>query len=431
MAHLLISTAVCSALAIGCGQRRPGGPAGGNVFFTARDHQTRYAGPGRAVPEPADVQEVRIGYFGLDDANDPDSGDLWRAARMAVEQANAEGGYRGKPFRLVPRWSKGQWGTGAAEVVRLAYRDRVWAIIGGPDGASTHLAEQVAAKARLTLLSPASTDKTVNLVNVPWMFSLVPADHLLAPALAAEISARVGRRPIVLVSAADHDARLLSDELGKALRAFRLVPRRHFVWRPDATRADALAAQIVAAAPTAVVLLAGPADSAKLVVAVRRARFAGLIFGGPPMGRRRFAKEAGAAAEGVVFPLLYRRPKAKGGFAQRFRNRWRVEADYAAAHTYDAVALLVAAVRKAGLNRARIADAVRALSPWTGVTGVVRWDPSGANTRPVRLAAIRNGRPEPLAAEHPAKRPSGQPDGRARAAISRVASPPRPGRGPR
>ena len=56
--------------------------------------------------------------------------------------------------------------------------------------------------------------------------------------------------------------------------------------------------------------------------------------------------------------------------------------------TYDAVQLLVAAVRQAGLNRARIGDALRDLSPWDGVAGTVRWDTLGGNTRPAHLGTV-------------------------------------------
>jgi branched-chain amino acid transport system substrate-binding protein len=119
------------------------------------------------------------------------------------------------------------------------------------------------------------------------------------------------------------------------------------------------------------------------------------VFGGPAMGRRLFVERAGPAAEGVVFPLLWY-PSSAGRrsteFAMRFRERFGVEPDYTAAHTYDAMTLLVAAIHQAGLNRVRIRDTLRLLSPWSGVTGLVTWDPTGHNHRPIQLGTIRNGR---------------------------------------
>ncbi|MBL7041774.1 MAG: ABC transporter substrate-binding protein, partial [Pirellulaceae bacterium] len=180
-------------------------------FFDARKQRSEYAGPGRETStSEEEVEEVLIGYFGPSDPDDPIGGDLWKAAQLAIAQVNSKGGYRGKPFRLVPAWSENPWGTGVKLVTRLAYDQRVWAIVGGIDGPTTHLAEQVVAKARLPLVSPISTDKTVNLANVPWMFSLAPGDHLLAPPLAAEIAARIGDGHFMIVSADDHDSRLLN-----------------------------------------------------------------------------------------------------------------------------------------------------------------------------------------------------------------------------
>ena len=117
------------------------------------------------------------------------------------------------------------------------------------------------------------------------------------------------------------------------------------------------------------------------------------------MGRRRFREIAGGAAEGVVFPLLYspQATSAEFSFSKAFEDRFGHSPDYAAAHTYDAFRLLVAAMRKAGLNRARIRDAVAELSPWSGVTGSVAWDPLGSNTRPVSLGTIQDGQIVPVA----------------------------------
>ena len=386
----------CPVLVRGADRIPPNTAASPKVFFNARGKQAEYAGPGREAPDPSRINEVLIGYFGPDDPADPQGGDMWRAARLAVEEANRRGGYRGKPFRLVPGWSANPWGTGVVRVTRMAYTDRVWAIIGGIDGPSTHLAEQVVAKARLTLLNPASSDKTVNLANVPWMFSCLPADHLQAPPLAAAISRRVGKKPFVLVSANDHDSHLFAVELKRSFGKRLMVPRLHFEFQRSKRDVGRLVRKIVQSKAAAVVLVAGADDSARMVAALRERGFSGPIFGGPWMGRQRFLDQAGAAAEGVVFPLLYDPRESPPGFAKTFKARFGKLPDYTAAHTYDATQLLIAAIGKAGLNRARIRDAVRDLSPWEGVSGTLKWDPLGGNTRAVRIGTIRNGSLQPL-----------------------------------
>ena len=377
----------------------------GRVFFDARARQTRYAGPGREEASPTDVNEVLIGYFGPSSPSDPRAGDMWRAACLAIEQANKAGGYEGLPFRLVVGWSDNPWGSGVKEVARMAYVHRVWAVVGGVDGPSTHLAEQVVAKARLTLLSSASTDKTVNLANVPWMFSCLPGDHVQAPILARAIASRIGKRPFLLVSAVDHDSHLFTVELTASFVKHRLAPSYHFEFKPGEKDYAALVEKIVDSEAPALVLIAGAQESARLISAVREKGFDGLVFGGPRMGCRSFPEDAGKAAEGVIFPMLYTPGESSDSFEKTFTFRFGHRPDYLAAHTYDGVNLLIAAIRKAGLNRARICDAARTLSPWQGITGSIRWDSLGSNSRSVGLGTIKEGRMQELLPNEPCGSP--------------------------
>jgi branched-chain amino acid transport system substrate-binding protein len=281
-------------------------------------------------------------------------------------------------------------------VVRMVYTENVWAVVGGIDGPSTHLAEQVVAKARVTLMSPASTDKTVNLANVPWMFSLAPGDHLQAPQLAQAIAESVGQKSLVLVSADDHDSHLFTVELEKCLAAREIVPRYHFQCKQTATDLAELVNRVIGSDPSGVGVIAGPDHSARLVLALREAGFKGTVFGGPAMGRQAFRQRAGTAADGVLFPLLSNLDEAEDGFPIAFENRFGHLPDYATLNTYDAVRLLVAAIHTAGLNRVRIRDALANRSPWPGAAGTVQWDPLGSNTRPVPLGTIHNGRLTPV-----------------------------------
>ncbi len=340
---------------------------------------------------PVDVREVRIGYFGPNDPDHPVGGAIWQGTQLAIEAANAAGGFEGRPFRLVQDWDENPWSGGAASVVRMVYQEGVWAVIGGIDGTSTHLAEQVVAKARLALVDPASTDRTVNAANVPWMFSCMPADAVLMAAMGDALLASRGRESFILVSATDHDSRIMAEAFLSVVDREQRGPQRHFEFQSGSYRIADLAKQIAESEAEAVVVLAGASDSAALVRELRAAGSKALLFGGPALGRQTFLDQARSAAEGAQFPSTLQESELASEFSAKFAARWNTPPDYAAYHAYDATRLLVAAIRRAGLNRSQIRAAVAELSPWAGVSGTIRWDGIGRNARGARVAVIRGG----------------------------------------
>jgi ABC-type branched-subunit amino acid transport system substrate-binding protein len=397
-------TALSLLAAAGCSEALQRPAPDREPYHRFRSRSLEYPGPGREDPEPTGLSEVAIGWFGPSDAGDELGGPMWLAAGMAVREANEAGGYKGLPFRLVPVWSENPWGSGVSLVVRMAYETKVWAVVGSIDGPSTHLAEQDDAKVRLPLVSPVATDKSVNLAGVPWMFSCAPGDHLYADLLAGSILARPGSGDaggddgdgFVLLRSTAHDARLAAREILRACARRNRGPDRVLDFHPSAHDFASLLEILRERPPPAVLIAAGARDSARLVAAIREQGLRCRLYGTPAMGRAAFLGLAGTAAEGIRFPLLLmERPgdPAARDFRRRFSALAGTAPDYTAAHTYDAVRLLVAAIRRAGLNRARIRDTLVELSPWRGVTGEIRWDATGQNTRPVTaMAVVRDGR---------------------------------------
>jgi len=360
--------------------------------FDGRKKELEYPGPGREEPEPKGLTEVRIGYFGPSDSSHPLGGDLWLAAQIAIEEANSAGGYRGLPFRLLPAWSENPWGSGITNVTRLVYNERVWALIGGIDATSTHLAEQVTAKARLALIGPASTDESVGYAYVPWMFSMLPTDRQQAFLLCAHLrdALKGTNKRLAVISTNDHDSHLAAVEFKAVLAKSGVVPFRDLeVTSGSQAHIGQAARDLSSAKPDVVLLVANAIDSARLVRTLRDSNSKAEIFGSCAFGRRLFVEAAGREAEGAIFPLL---ESVQGrDFKQKFVARSGHSPDFAATQTYDAVRLLTEAIQKAGLNRALIRDAVRNLSGWEGANGLVRWDAVGQNTRTVRLGTFKEG----------------------------------------
>lgn len=390
--------ALLLALALGAGAPAATPAPAPTPFARAEDRAVGYEGPGREVGPPEGLAEVKLGWFGPGEPDHPEGGSCHRGAALAIEEANAEGGFRGVPFRLVVAWSDSPWTGGAAQAARLVYGEEVWAIAGSIDGAATHVVEQVAVKARVLVVGPGGTDGSVNMANVPWMLSLLPSDAAQAPGLVDALAAAVLGGRFAVLSGTDHDSRAAWDAVRAELSRRGMTPSQHFEVDPEETRLAMPVTAVVGRRPRAVLVLAGARTAGRLVRELRAAGHAGPVLGGATLGRDGFREEAREAAEGVVFPLLAEPSPAWGAFVERYRKRFGREPDYAAGSSYDAVRLLVEGVRKAGPNRPRILDAVRSLSPFAGVAGKVAFDSLGRNERAVGLGTIREGRVEPLAA---------------------------------
>jgi branched-chain amino acid transport system substrate-binding protein len=369
----------------------PDAPQDDRPYRRSSPEPLEFRGAGREKPEP-DVDEVVLGWFGPGDPGHPDFGDYWRGAVLAREQENAAGGYHGKPFRLEPAWSESPWKAGVVGVARLVNERGAWAVIGGVDGTTTHLAVQLALKGFFLLLSPGSTDVTADDANVPWLFSLSPSDAPVSLAIADAVSEASSGRPFAVVASTDHDAHAALVSVRRALAAKRLSAAGVVEFATAEPDFPGLAGRLLRAGAQVVVVLAPSTVAGRLVAAIRETGWTGTIVGGATLGRAAFARAAGTAADGVVAWVPAGAGPGAKAFAAAFAARWGDPPDEAACRGYDAVRLVAAAVRRAGLNRVRIRDTLRGLSPSPGACGRVRWNARGRNddlVRPARWAAGR------------------------------------------
>ena len=314
----------------------------------------------------AGAQPVRIGVLAPgDDARAGEAASLRRGAAMAVADANAEGGYRGRPFELVLRSVEGAWGTGSDQIVRLVFDDGVVAVLGGLEGREAHLIEQAITKRRVVFLSPWASDPTLTQAFVPWMFRLAPDDHQLAHALLDAIPE--GAR-IATVRDDGYDARMAASafsdvaaDRGREIQA-RLTP-------------DDAVAGLSDHPVEALVLFTDPTGARKLLRELAGTGRKPHLFGVHALADDAVREAAAAAGFAVTVPALFE-PAVSPAFAQRYRDRFGAAPDLLAAYTYDGVRAVVEAVRTAGADREHIRDALSALDR-DGVTGRLRFDEHG------------------------------------------------------
>jgi branched-chain amino acid transport system substrate-binding protein len=373
-------------------------PAAPVPYLDFRQQSLQYYGSDRPL---TDSSEIHVGWFGPHLEGSLGADAFW-AAQLAVDEANSARPADAPPIRLVPCWTDDPWGSGVAQLARMVFQEKPVALLGSLDSASTHLAEQIVAKANLPLLSPVATDKTATLAGLSWMFACAPSDRAVAELLVGEILKTTGpdRAPFALLTATDHESRMLSREILNICSSQGRLPSFQFTFTPGTTQIEVQMDALEAAQPRAVLLVATPEDAARLTIAVRQRLPRAILYGGPSFGRHEFLAHAGPASEDVRFPLLYRPDSsdlADAYVRDRFRSHFGRDPDYVSALTYDATRLLLAAIDQAGPRRAAVRQAVADLSPWNGIAGTIHFDGTGQNTRTdLVLGTIRHGSIRPL-----------------------------------
>ena len=143
---------------------------------------------------------------------------------MAIDEANAAGGYGGKPFRLVTHndydnWQMSKsavagaskdsaiWGAASNDAVRMIYDDKVWAMFGSISSESTHIALRLTLKAETPLVNSASTDPTIPETIIPWYFTDLQDDRVQGYTLARHIYTDLGLKRVAILRVNDRYGR--------------------------------------------------------------------------------------------------------------------------------------------------------------------------------------------------------------------------------
>jgi len=361
---------------------------------------------GREDTEFENDKEVRIGFLGcLSGPFKAYSVEMLRGARLALDEINAAGGYRGKPVVLKIRDDKATMGNTANETVKLIYEDKVLAFLGSMSSDTTHVALRVALKGECAELTSISTDPTITQIVVPWIFRCLADDWSQSRALAKLVFQQRKFKRVALLERNNRYGRMGSAEIKRVAKRMGHPITLAIRYGKSTETFGEHIRKIREFGADAVIIWGLYAKGAQIV---RELDAAGLdipVFGADGLVAPRFIELAGKSAEGVVvtYPYdFYRDDPVTQRFNRLFAERYGHDPDSFAAHGYDAMHLIWNAVKKAGLNRTRIRDALAKTRDFHGATGIISFDHRGNDIRGVEFAVVHDGKFLPLrmAGEH-------------------------------
>ena len=360
--------------------------------------QVEYNGAARDVPtvKPQDVDEVRIGFLGpVENHIDAPLGSMMlNGALLAVEEANARGGYGGKPFRLMVHNDQALWGASSNEIVKMAYDEKVWAMLGSLGGDSTHIALRVSLKTEVPIVNSAATDPTIPETIIPWYLSTIQDDRVQCYTLARRIYTDLGLTRVALLRVNDRYGRFGVLKFRDAARRLGHPVTLEQKYLPGTTDFRRSLGIIADSGAQAIVIWGDQAPTAAILQQRRELGMTQRVFGSFRTVGEAMLSAAGPAAEGMeaVFPFDPTRDDLLWtNFRSRFAKRFDRQPEVFASLAFDTMNILLDAVCRAGLNRGKIRDALAGLEGYKGVTGAMVFDPNSKNVVPLYLATVRDG----------------------------------------
>lgn len=350
--------------------------------------QLEYTGPGRAKPEPKDLKTVKLGFIGPIESTvsvatggksheEPLGTKMLQGSQLAIQHANARGGYlkRKIPFELVVSNDNGLWGASGNEIIKMAYKDKVWAILGTIGGANSHIAIRVALKAEIVMMNSGNTDPTFIETNIPWVFRCISDDRQQGYLLVDYLYRKLALKRVGIIRASNRYGRFgVREVLDSSRRMGNPVPLE-MAYEVGSRDYSLQLKRLKQANVEAIVHWGDADDGARILNQMREMGMKHPYFACDRCLLDEFLSIAGNNAKGVICSSPWD-PTRKDGkyraFCAAFKKRFGEDAETYAAHGYDGMNMLIWAVQVAGLNRAKIRDVLaHRTKPWPGVTGEI------------------------------------------------------------
>lgn len=339
---------------------------------------------------PAEAQEPQVGAYrigALFALTGPAAtlGEPERdTARMLEEQINAQGGIDGRPLQILIRDTRAEEERALMAARDLIENEKVLALVGPTRSSTTMAVLDYAQNAETPLVSCAAYPGITAPVR-SCVFRTAPEDRLAVQRICRHLQTQgISRIAALTVANAFGASGLWQIEQQAPQAGVNLVAEEQLadadvdftpqLARIAATDAKALICWGVGRAPAMV---------------TRQVKKLGInipLIQSHACANRGFIEGAGEAGSGVVLPagkLMVAdqlpdddpQKAALLTYAQHFRARYARDPDWFGGLAWDAVKLVVAALRAAGPDRARIRDEIENTSDFAGITGIFNYSP--------------------------------------------------------
>ena len=331
-----------------------------------------------------------------------------RPLEMIVQEVNARGGLGGRKVELLVRDTASSPEKAVSFARQLIDEEQVVAIIGPSTSGETMAIKAVAEQGQTVLVSCAAAEVIVNPL-ARWVFKVAPKDADAVDLIFARMKA-AGTTRIGVLSSNTGFGKAGKDQIEKRAAAHGITLLANETYDKAATDLTAEVTKLKAAGVQA--LLNWSIEPAQSIV-LKNARQVGLdvpLYQSHGFANVQYARAAGAAAEGVVFPasrivvadaLSDKHPQKAvvTAYKQAYEARFKEDVSTFGGHGYDAFTVLVRALGEGGADKEKVRAAIEGIKGLVGTAGVFTFsatDHNGLDASAFELLTVKDGKFVPL-----------------------------------
>ncbi len=339
---------------------------------------------------------IRIGHFASltgDTATFGRSTD--NGIRMQIEEVNDRGGVLGRPLELVTEDDRSVTEEARTAAQKLLQRDQVVALLGEVASSRSLAAAPEAQRARVPMISPASTNPRVTEVG-DYVFRACFIDPFQGAVMAKFAGETLGAKRVAILFDFKQDYSVgLADFFRKTFQSMggEIVADERYTSGDIEFRAQLT--KIRATHPDAIFVPGYYTEAGLIAKQARELGITAPLLGGDGWDSTRTLEIGGAAVEGNFFSNHYAADSDSPlvqAFVKKYRAKYGEVPDAMAVLGYDAAGILVDALGRAGTTEGpKLRDAIAATKDYAGVSGTITMDAQRNARKDAVVIEIKDG----------------------------------------
>jgi len=324
--------------------------------------------------------------------------------KMIQEQVNAQGGINGHPLEIIIEDTVGEEAKAVMAVQKLINRDNVLAIVGPTRSGTTMAVIPIMEKAEVPLVSCAAAEAIVNPVK-KWVFKTPQKDSDAAIRIYEKMK-EMNISKVAIITATEGFGMEGRKQLTQLAPKYGITIVADETYGPKDTDMTAQLTKIKGTDAQAIVNWSIVPGQATIIKNRKQLGMTIPLFQSHGFGNIKYARAAGDAADGILFPagrllvadsLPDNHPQK--ALLEKYKNdyetKFKGDVSTFGGHAYDALTVVIGALRAVGPDRAKIRDYIENTKNFVGTGGIFNYsaeDHTGLTKDAFEMITIKSGK---------------------------------------